>query len=61
MSSAHLHIVGQLEHLAREAAAHYRTLCLIEGDDSLQVPHNHYVLEGLLSERRESLSKAWER
>ena len=61
MSPAHPYIVGQLEHLAREAAAHYRTLCLIEGDDPLQVPYNQHVLEKLLSERRDSLRKAWER
>lgn len=59
MSSAHPFIVGQLEHLAREAATHYRTLCQIEGDDPLQVPYNHHVLEKLLSERRESLRRKW--
>lgn len=54
-------IVGQLEHLAREAASHYRALCQIEGDEPLQDPHCQHVLEGLLAERRESLRQAWER
>ena len=61
MSAVNQYIVGQLEHLAREAAAHYRALCLIQGDDPLQVPYNQHVLEKLLSERRDSLRKAWER
>lgn len=61
MNSTNPYIVGQLEHLAREAASHYRTLCQIEGDDPLQVPHNHHVLERLLSQRREGLRKVWER
>lgn len=54
-------IVGQLEHLAREAASYYRTLCQIEGENPLQDPHNQNVLEGLLTERRESLRRAWAR
>lgn len=54
-------IVGQLEHLAREAASHYRALCQIEGENPLQDPQNQHVLEELLAERRESLRQAWTR
>ena len=61
MNSNNPYIVGQLEQLAREAASHYRTLCLIEGDYPLQVPYNQDVLEFLLNERRASLLQAWGR
>lgn len=55
-----LYIVGQLEHLGREAAAHYRALCQIEGDDPLQDPYCQSVLENLLEERRRSLRESWD-
>ncbi len=61
MKPALPYIVNQLEHLAREAASHYRALCQIEGENPLQDPHSQQVLEGLLTARRESLREAWTR